>query len=185
MLVNLPLYDAGNLARGNLDPRHLDKELTSDQKNDIRIRSKELGISKLINCETGNIHEDQEKSKVRLTDVAMLKKAQKLSTPFFVDKNDVKNAIDFLELFAVHVDNSKESRKSFGEEYIDNKCHKALVRLELLRSQLSLTKSALKPTVKLLKGNLAKLIEATPMSEKGELSEKVEMAQNILKRYVS
>lgn len=182
MYSSMPLYDVGKLVRGSIP---LNNELTSEQKAEIKNRCKELGISKLINCETGQLHEAKQATIKTLTDAAMLKKGAKLNSPLYVDKNDVKIAIDFLELFAVHVDNIKESREVFGGGYIDDKCHKALTRLETLRTQLFLPKSALKPTVKLLKGNLDKLVEATPVSEKGELSEKVEMAQRILKRYVS
>lgn len=159
--------------------------INNESKNQIKQRCAELGISTIINSDTGGIRQDLRPSEINSAlEIAVHKKAKKISAPFLKpSKKDVRNAIDFLELLGAFSSQDEAHFKSPEILSKQKSAGKMLEQLEYLRKHMTVSKSALKSNAKTAEVCIDKFFSRISLTEKLALKEAVFNAEKIIKQY--
>ncbi|MBA3238162.1 MAG: hypothetical protein H0T62_07445 [Parachlamydiaceae bacterium] len=159
--------------------------INEESKSQIKQRCADLGISTIMNPETGGTRQDLKPIDItNALEIAVHKKARKISAPFLKpSKKDVRNAIDFLELLGVFA--SQNEILIVTPEVLSKQksAAKMLEQLEYLRKNMTVSKSVLKLNAKTTEACIDKFFSKISLTQKLALKEAVFNAEKIIKQY--
>lgn len=149
-----------------------------ESKNLIKKRCADLGISKIVNLETGKLYRGTSWEDVKPEIQAAVHKKEKalMKSHFLItpSKKQVLIAIDFLELLAAltfkHGKTSKQAKKMVTE-------------LEQLRKKISISRSTLKSNAKVTISKINEFFAVLSSSKQQAFINPVDKAQKIIKKY--
>ncbi len=178
-----------DLIRSELSIDHrYNLNMDEGQKNLVKKRCDELGISKIVDFNTGDVNQNMSfEARNLVVENVIFEKAKTIGTHFFTpSKKDVKNAINFLEVLGIFASKVYTGNPTFGDDntkVISKRAGKMLKQLENLRKNMAVSKSTLKSDAKTAIVAVDKVFSDLSLTEKVALKDAVNNAEKIIKAY--